>query len=105
MTLQANHERIREALRQTLSDTARADEGDLVAALALGTDLTGIVRALDEERVAAPPGEPLRRALAAARETVVLAARSLSYVFSVYVVLECVAAIATLLDDVERAAA
>jgi hypothetical protein len=100
----ANHERIRERLRGLLGHMTEANHGDLVGALAVAGDLTGLVKALAMEAAAtAGLGSGIAAAFARAQKDVTRAAESLSYVFSVRVILECVAGIAQLLDDVEAA--
>jgi hypothetical protein len=104
-SLLANHERIRAALRGALVHTAQADHGDLVAALALSRDLTEVVKGLEAEAGAAFLGDSLARATTAACRAVAAAASSLSYAFSVRVVLECVAALTRLLAEIEASLA
>lgn len=100
--LLANHETIRAALRRLLVNTAHADRGDLISALALAGDLTAVLRSLDvEESLLDGRGSA---AVAQARRAVTDTGASLSYVFSVMVVLRCVGAVLALLDLAERAA-
>ena len=97
----ANHERLRESLRRLLGHLSGANRGDLVAALALASDLADVVRGLEAERGAGPLGGELDAAVEQARQTVTRAATSISYVFSVRVILGCVADLLRLLDDIE----
>ena len=97
----ANHERIRESLRRLLGHVTGANQGDLVAALALAGDLTEVVKGLEADRSAGVLGGRLDAALDEARQKVARAASSISYVFSVRVILGCVADLLRLLDDIE----
>ena len=99
-----NHGRIRDAVRRALEHTAGANHGELRAALALAGDLAELVKGLAIEEVLTSGDFSTRAcsAVSAASANVSSAARSLSFVFSVRVVLECVVGVLRALDDIEE---